>query len=104
MPLYVAAGAEARGNAQQNRFSRWHRKNARIDEPNGELAFQRLHQPFFTPLVRPAFKVQRSDKLFAIGSCFARGIEKGLLARKMEVVSAATEFDSFQTIGPQVTG
>src|SRR2546423_7472103 len=103
MPLYVAPAAEARTMAQRNRFSRWHRKDAAPNEPGGEFAFQRLQQPFFTPCVSPAFKVQSGDKLFAIGSCFARGIEGALLARKMVVLSAAPEFDSFQTIGPQVT-
>ncbi len=104
MPLYVAPGAKARSNAHQNRFSLWYRKDAPVDEPEGKLAFQRLRQPFFTPLVSPGFKVQPGDKLFAIGWCFARGIEGALRARKMEVLSAAPEFDSFQTIGPQVTG
>ena len=104
MPLYRASAAEAFGNAQQNPFAQWHRKDAPADDPKGELAFQRLRQPLFRPLVRPQFKIQRDDQLFAIGSCFARGIERALVARKMVVLSAAPEFDSFQTINSDVTG
>jgi len=104
MPLYVASGADAANNLYRNRFSRWHQNGARADESQGELAFQRLQKSFFTPGVIPAFRVQRTDKLFAIGSCFARGIERALLGRKMEVVSASTDFDIFQTINPEVTG
>ena len=41
---------------------------------------------------------------FCDRSCFARGIERALLARKMKVLSAAPEFDSFQTVNREVTG
>ncbi len=104
MPAYTARGEIARRNAAQNPFSRWHRKDASPDELDGKLAFQRLQSQFLTPLIQPDFKVRRSDKLFAIGSCFARGIEGALLGRKFDVVSAAPEFASLATIGPQVTG
>jgi len=104
MALYIALGREARSNVQQNRFGRWHRRDAPADDPKGEFAFQRLRQPFFTPCICPTFEIQPSDQLFAIGSCFARGIERALLARKMPVLSAAPEFASFETIGPEVTG
>ncbi|MEP6974259.1 MAG: GSCFA domain-containing protein [Spartobacteria bacterium] len=104
MSLSVVSGNEARKTARQNRFSRWHRKDEPVEAPNGEFAFQRLRQPFFTPLIQPTIQIQRSDNLFAIGSCFARGIEKALLARKMFVLSAAPEFSSFATVNAQVTG
>jgi hypothetical protein len=84
--------------------SRWYKKDASPDEVNGTLAFQRLRQPLFTPSIKPGFKLHPEDKFFAIGSCFARGIEKALLGRKLEVLSAAPEFDSFQTINESVTG
>src|ERR1041384_837583 len=87
--IYVADAATARRNLEQNACGRWHKKGAVADQAGGQLAFQKLRQPLFTPLVRPAFKFTRDDKLFAIGSCFARGIEKALLGRKMQVLSAA---------------
>ncbi len=104
MALFVAPGAEARGNLQKNRFGRWHQRDAPVDDREGEFAFQRLRQPFFTPHIWPTFEIQRGDQLFAIGSCFARGIEKALLARKMSVLSAAPEFATFETISSEVTG
>ena len=104
MALYIAPGREARSNLQQNRSGRWHRRDAAVDDPKGEFAFQRLRQPFFTPRICPTFSIQRTDQIFAIGSCFARGIERALLARKMAVLSAASEFESFQTINSEVTG
>ncbi len=104
MPVSISSGGEAFSTAQQNLFSRWYRQGAQADEPQGQLAFQRLGQPLFTPRVTPAFKIRRNDKLFAIGSCFARGIEKALLSRQMEVASAAKEFQALETTGPQVTG
>lgn len=48
--------------------------------------------------------MRRDDKLFAIGSCFARGIEAALLGRKMNVLSAAPDFAAFETNNKEVTG
>jgi GSCFA family len=102
--LYVANGRTVRANLAQNQCGRWHQKHAAADDPNGTLAFQRLRRSLFSPGVKPSLKLRRDDKLFAIGSCFARGIEKALLARKMEVLSAAPEFASLETINKDVTG
>lgn len=101
---YIANARVARTNIDQKPCSRWHKKDATADEANGSLAFQRLRQPLFTPAIDPEFKLQREDKLFAIGSCFARGIEKALIGCKMDVLSAAPEFDSLPTINDTVTG
>ena len=78
-----------------NIYSRWHEKGALPDQTDGKLACQRLRQPLFTPAISPGFKLSREDRLFAIGSCFARGIESALIEQKMEVLSRTTEFDSF---------
>ncbi len=101
---YIASFKTAGQNFRQNPCSRWHRKDAAPDETGGMLAFQRLRQPLFTPSITPGFKLQREDKLFAIGSCFARGIETALVGRKMEVLSAAPEFASLPTVGKDMTG
>jgi hypothetical protein len=42
--------------------------------------------------------------MFAIGSCFARGVEAALIARKIDVLSAAPEFSSFTPVNKEVTG
>jgi GSCFA family len=78
-----------------NPCSRWHEKGVLPYKADGKLASQRLRQPLFAPAIRPGFQLQREDKLFAIGSCFARGIESALIEQKMDVLSRTTEFDSF---------
>jgi hypothetical protein len=102
--LYIAKMRAAQASLDQNPCSRWHKKDAAADDVNGTLAFQRLRQPLFTPAIRPGFKLRPDDKFFAIGSCFARGLEQALLTRKVEVLSVAPEFAALQTINKQVSG
>ena len=45
-----------------------------------QLAFQRLRHTWFTPRINPKFRLRRDDKFYAIGSCFARGLETYLEA------------------------
>ena len=93
---------EVHWNRAQNHYGRWHEKGALPYQPNGRLAFQRLRQPLFVPVIRPTFTLRREDKLFAIGSCFARGIECALVEQEMAVLSKATEFDSFPAINNEM--
>lgn len=93
--------AEARRNFL-SAYSRWHQQGALPEELNGTLARQRLCEPLFTPAISPGFKLRPEDKVFAIGSCFARGIEWTLVRRGMEVLSRAVEFDSFPAINDEL--
>jgi len=83
-------------------YSRWHRKDALPEELNGTLACQRLREPLFSPAISPGFKIEREDKIFAIGSCFARGVELALIDQKMDVLSKAAEFDSFPILNDEL--
>jgi hypothetical protein len=83
-------------------YSRWHQKGALPVELNGTLACQRLCEQLFTPAISPGFKLQPEDRVFAIGSCFARGIEWALVGQGMEVLSRAVEFDSFPAINDEL--
>jgi hypothetical protein len=83
-------------------YSRWHRKDALPSELNGTLACQRLREPLFVPAILPGFKMQREDKIFAIGSCFARGVELTLIDQKMDVLSKTAEFDSFPAMNGEL--
>jgi hypothetical protein len=85
-----------------NPYSRWHEKGALPDQVDGKLAFQRLRQRLFTPAILPGFKLLREDKIFAIGSCFARGIESALIGQKMDVLSRTAEFDSFPAVNNEM--
>lgn len=84
-------------------YSRWFKNGIDPKDPRGIFACQRLRNTYLTPFIRPSFKIRMDDKLFAIGSCFARGIEKTLLRSGFDVVSAAKDFDKFATTGNKVT-
>lgn len=84
--------------------TRWSAPGIDLKDADGPYAAQRLRQPRFFASVTPEFRIDRSDKLFAIGSCFARGIESALKSRGFQVESAATDFDQFSTVdGHRVT-
>ena len=98
MPLSVTPAAQAMRAFATNPATRWYKQGAIANEPNGLLAFQRLRQSPFTPHIIPQFRVARDDKVFAIGSCFARGVEAALIRQGMQVLSKTAEFDSFPRV------
>ncbi len=102
MSLASWSSSEALRNLQSTPEGRWHKPDAEPDQVARQAA-SRIGQGFFLPPVEPAFRLRRTDKVFAIGSCFARGLEQGLLGRGMDVVSAAKEFDRFELSRPGVT-
>ena len=81
--------------------TRWSAPGIDLRDPGGPYAAQRLRQPRFFATVQPEFRIARGDKLFAIGSCFARGIETALKSRGFQVESAATDFNQFNTVAGQ---
>jgi hypothetical protein len=106
--IYVATSAEADRN-WQNGANRWYKKEADPNDLTGGYAFQRLRKTWlartwFTPQIDPKFKLRSDDKFFAIGSCFARGLENALIKRRIAVESAAPEFAKFQPANKEVTG
>jgi hypothetical protein len=96
---YVATAAEAIKNYEENRGPKWYKDDADPDDQNGKYAFQRLRQTWFVPKVNPKFKLCRDDKFYAMGSCFARGLENALASHKIAVESAAPEFARLQPEG-----
>jgi hypothetical protein len=92
----VATAAEAIKNYLQNKARTWYRDSVEADDRDGKYAFQRLRETWFTPQVEPKFKLHRDDKFYAMGSCFARGLENSLAAHKIAVESAAPEFAKLQ--------
>jgi len=100
---YVANAAEALKNYTRNTARTWYKEGVDPNDQTGKYAFQRLRQIWFTPELDPKFKLRPEDKFYAIGSCFARSIEKALLRLEMEVLSAAPEFSSFETVNKDVT-
>ena len=101
---YVATAAEAMKNYKENRAGIWYKDGADPDDLAGKYAFQRLRQTWFTPEIHPKFKLRRDDRFYAIGSCFARGIEHSLTRHKITVESAAPEFAKLQPANKEVSG
>jgi hypothetical protein len=101
---YVTTAGEALANYQANEARCWYESSADPDDPAGKYAFQRLSQTWFTPKVDPKFKLRRDDKFYAIGSCFARGVEHSLKKLNIAVESAAPEFAKLQPAKKQVSG
>jgi hypothetical protein len=101
---YVATAADAIENYRENVAGVWYADSADPDDPAGKYAFQRLRHTWFTPKVDPKFKLRRDDKFYAIGSCFARGIESSLTGHKIIVESAAPDFAELQPANKELSG
>jgi hypothetical protein len=101
---YVASAAEAMENYHQNPAGIWYKDNADPNDSAGKYAFQRLRQTWFTSHIPPKFKLHRDDKFYAIGSCFARGLENVLAAQNVAVESAAPEFAQLQPVNKETSG
>ena len=92
----VATATDAVKNYRENPAATWYKDNTDPNDLSGKYAFQRLRQTWFTPQVVPKFRLRRDDKFFAIGSCFARGLEQCLQKNGIGVESAAPEFSKLQ--------
>lgn len=80
--------------AFRNAYKRWiPAVEAEKGDPNSAMA--RLSETeAFTPVhVDPKFSLSRGDKIMTIGSCFARNVEKALVASGMEVPTMGFDFD-----------
>jgi hypothetical protein len=102
--IYSAPASEALWNCNRNWARSWYKDGADPNDTLGKLAFQRLRKTWFTPKIDPKFKVRPDDKFYAIGSCFARGLESALLKRKFTVESAAPEFARLKPVNKERTG
>ncbi len=100
---HIASAGEAMKNYKTNGASTWYKDTADPDDPAGKYAFQRLSRTWFTPQVDPKFKLRRDDKFYAIGSCFARGLEHSLAKHNIAVESAAPEFAKLQPAKREVS-
>ena len=100
---YVATAAEAMKNYARNTARTWYEAGVDPVDPTGKYAFQRLRETCFTPQLDPKFKFRQGDKFYAIGSCFARGLENSLAGHKIAVESAAPEFARLQPARPGVS-
>jgi len=100
---YVATAAEAMENYKGNDAGVWYEDDADPNDVAGRCAFQRLRKTWFTPQIDPKFKFHRDDKFYAIGSCFARGLEHFLVKQNIGVESVAPEFAKLQPAKSRVS-
>ena len=77
-PLEQTSALAAYGNARTNDLRRY---------PSPDRDGSRLY-PLAAPSAKPSFRINKADKIFTIGSCFARNVEAALEDVGMEVVSA----------------
>lgn len=101
---YVVTADEAVKNYRENPAATWYKDNTDPADSAGKYAFQRLRRNYFIPHVVPKFKLCRDDKFYAIGSCFARGLENVLAAKNVVVESAAPEFARLQPANKEASG
>lgn len=80
-PIEALDGPAAMERARRNPLRRY---------PSPERDGGRLY-PLASPEVRPSFQIAPTDTVFAIGSCFARNVEKALEGAGLRVLSR--EFD-----------
>lgn len=98
------SASEAHHRLNSSPFPRW---GGRIDEPETSVGSRSSRGTFVPSLSLDWTKdlsLSSEDSVFAIGSCFARGIEQSLVSSNLDVLSYASEFDSFELSNPSVTG
>jgi len=101
---HVATAAKAIKNYRENPAATWYKDDADENDHTGKYAFQRLRQTWFTPRIVPKFKLYGDDKFYAIGSCFARGLEPCLQKNGIAVESVAPEFVQLQPANRETSG
>jgi hypothetical protein len=83
---------EAMERYRSSPVTRW--ANLTHEEPPLGSAWQRISDHrFFEPLIRPEFTIDPGDRVFTIGSCFARNVEGALDLLGMDVVSRTDAFE-----------
>ena len=82
-------------------YSRWY-KNGVDPKAIGDFAVQRINSGVFRPEVQ-ACELNKNMSFFAIGSCFARGIEKRLRSMELNILSFSNRYDSFVRANDKVS-
>jgi hypothetical protein len=93
MAGYGCSAEEARERLRTNLAARW--ASGWEVEPKPGTAWKRITtSDLFTPQVQAGFQLDQDDKVFAIGSCFARNVEGALGRLGFTVESRTTDFDA----------
>jgi hypothetical protein len=93
MPTRRISAADAYGSLKTNPDRAWPRR----DDPADRFAH------FADPSFKPRFMLEPGQRIFTIGSCFARGIEKALAARGFEIPTLGLQVDKTWWSGDPVS-
>ncbi|WP_422009656.1 GSCFA domain-containing protein [Reyranella sp.] len=93
MPIRRISAADAYGTLRSNPDSDWPRR----DDPANRFAH------FADPSFRPRFMLEPGQRIFTIGSCFARGIETTLANRGFDVPTLNLRVDKTGWSGDPTT-
>lgn len=95
MPLRIISSSEAVENVRHNLFG---------SLPNRNNPETNRVEPVCKPTFTPGFRLEFSDRIFTIGSCFARNIERSLIVRGYDVATSRLVWpdDSIDTLGNEV--
>src|SRR5215510_6563682 len=74
MPLFVLSGADAVASRKTNPVATWGDRNA----PNRV-------EPIATPAFKVPFRLEPGERIFTVGSCFARNVETELMKRGFQI-------------------
>ena len=87
-------GDQAWKNVLGHPHSRWFAERASRHWP--ATAASRLERAIVLPEVRPSFSLGPEDRVFTIGSCFARNIENHLMAQGFQVESQLVDIPGLE--------
>lgn len=93
MPIQRMSAADAYGTLKTNPDSSWPRR----DDPSNRFAH------FADPSFKPRFMLEPGQRIFTIGSCFARGIERTLANRGFDIPTLALQVDKTGWSGDPTT-
>lgn len=93
MPIRRISAANAYGTLKTNPDSDWPRR----DDPANRFAH------FADPSFKPRFRLEPGQRIFTIGSCFARGIEKTLASRGFDIPTLTLPVDKTGWSGDPAT-
>ncbi len=93
MGRLITSLSKAFHNLRTRDHSRWFALGIDPEESTGDFAAQRVNRGYFRPIIEAGFTIGEKDRLYAIGSCFARNIETALLSAGVPVESAAEIYE-----------
>ncbi|HHL42614.1 MAG TPA: hypothetical protein ENJ42_03255 [Hellea balneolensis] len=73
------------------------------ENTNPDLACNRLRENVLKIGGKPKFQLSKKDSFFTIGSCFARGLEKTLCGKGLDVLSVSDKLADWRTSRENVT-